>query len=369
MADVTRQELLDTYHDENSFSFGSKRLIKDKINISDADLEKVLSHSDIYTGFKQSHKSKLLPPIRTYKENYLWEADLMFFTHPDFVRENDNYRYILAIIDTFTKIVRLKKLKNKTTKIVTEAVDELFQYEKPKFLRVDAGGEFLSNNFTAMCKRNKVKMYVAMEPIKCAMIERFNRSFKRILVQIMEFNNSIKWIDYVRQANEIYHNRYHRAIKMSPNEAKIAINHNKVLRTNLKRYAKFDQIQARKNKKPPKYRLGQIVKLFNKKNMFTRGYMRNVTKEYFEIYYIDRLLSKDRYYIKDLKGDRVIGSFYEEYLVPFSPPEDGAVFKLDPNFKDFKRKKINGVPHKWVKWMGWPKKFNQWVKESDLRGI
>ena len=58
---------------------------------------------------------------------------------------------------------------------------------------------------------------------------------------------------------------------------------------------------------------------------------------------------------------------YQEYLVPFSPPADGGEFKLDPNHKDFRRKKIRGIPHIFVKWKGWPKKFNQCVKESDIR--
>ena len=131
MANVTRQELLDKYHDENSFSFGSKKHIKDKINISDSDLEKVLSHSDVYTGFKQFQKSKLLPPIRTYKENYLWEADLMFFTHPDFVKANEGNLYILAMIDTFTKMVRLTPLRTKDTKTVTARILHVFNFDKP----------------------------------------------------------------------------------------------------------------------------------------------------------------------------------------------------------------------------------------------
>merc|ERR1712122_331237 len=34
-------------------------------------------------------KPKLLPPIRTYEEDYIWEADLMFFTHPAIAKENN----------------------------------------------------------------------------------------------------------------------------------------------------------------------------------------------------------------------------------------------------------------------------------------
>ena len=367
MVGVTKQDILDDYHGANSFSFGGKNHVKDKIKISDRNLDNVLSHSEIYTEFKQFKKPNPLPPIRTYAENYLWEADLMFFTHPDFVKENEGFLYILAIIDTFTKMVMVKLLKTKNTQTVTKDVEELFERDKPKYLRVDAGGEFVSNMFTSMCKRHNVEMYIAMEPIKCAMIERFNRSFKRILVQIMEYNNSIKWIKFVHQALEIYHNRYHRSIKMTPYEANMQINHDKVFKTNMKRYAKSNQIKAYKNKKPSKFTLGQLVKVFAKRNIFSRGFNQNVTKEYFQIYHIDRNLSKDRYYLKDLAGDKVLGSFYQEYLVPFSPPADGGEFKLDPDHKDFRRKKIRGIPHIFVKWKGWPKKFNQWVKESDIR--
>ena len=41
-------------------------------------------------------------------------------------------------------MVTVKLLKTKSTQAVTNVVEELFQYEKPKYLRVDAGGEFLS---------------------------------------------------------------------------------------------------------------------------------------------------------------------------------------------------------------------------------
>lgn len=368
MGDISEDEILDRYHGAESYSFGSSNLIKDKINISKKNLDDILSRSNVYTEFREFKKPKLTPPIRTYGENYLWEADLMFFTHPTFTETNDGYRYILAIIDTFTKMTLLLPLKSKNTTGVVNGVNRLFQREKPKFLRVDAGGEFLSKSFTQMCKKNNVTIYVAMEPIKCAFIERFNRTFKRILVQIMEFHNSTRWIDFVVQTLEIYHNRHHRTLKMTPNEAELAINHNKILKTNLKRYAKFDQIKFKKNKTPTKFRKGDLVKIFKKKGVFTKGYAQSGTKEYFKIYHIDRQLSKDRYYLKDLKGEKVIGSFYAEYLIPFSTTDEGE-FRLDPNFTNFKKKQIRGVPYIWVKWLGWPNQFNQWVKESDVRKL
>ena len=367
---MDEEELLRRYHADVPFSFGGLDKVKRSVIIGNDVLKDVLSKSNVYTEFREFRKPKYTPPIRTYGKNYLWEADLMFFTHPDFAKKNDGFLYILAIIDTFTKMVRVELLKTKSTQAVTNVVEELFQYEKPKYIRVDAGGEFLSNKFASMCRRHNVNMYIAMEPVKCAMIERFNRTFKRLLVQIMEKNNSIRWIDFVRQVLEIYHNRYHRSLKMSPNDADMELNHDKVLETNLKRYAEFNKRKNLANKKPAKFKKGQVVKIFQKKGAFTKGYSQNVTKEYFEIYHVDRKLSKDRYYLKDLAGDKVLGSFYEEYLIPFQPPAaDEAVFKLDPNHKDFRRKNIRGIPHIFVKWLGWPKKFNQWVPANDIQHL
>ena len=367
--DMDEEELLRRYHADSKFSFGGLDKVKDSVNIRTDDLKDVLSKSNIYTEFREFKKPKYLPPVRTYGKNYLWEADLMFFTHPTFAEENDGKLYILAMIDTFTKRVRMTSLKSKNTTEVINFVRNLFQESKPKYLRVDAGGEFISKAFSKMCKENNVTLYIAMEPIKCAVIERFNRTFKRILVQIMEQNNSLRWIDFLPQALAIYHSRKHRALKMSPDDADEDMNHNKILRQNLKRYAKFDKKKYSKNKKPAQFKKGQIVKLFRKKGAFTKGYTQNVTKEYFEIYHIDRKLSKDRYYLKDLAGDKVLGSFYEDYLVPFQPPANGAVFDLDPNHKDFKRKNIRGVPHIFVKWLGWPKKFNQWVPVNQVQHL
>ena len=366
---MDEEELLRRYHADSQFSFGGLDKVKDSVNIKTDVLKDVLSKSNIYTEFREFKKPTYLPPVRTYGEDYLWEADLMFFTHPTFAQQNDGKLYILAIIDTFTKGVNMISLKSKSTTEVTSAVNNLFKRRKPKYLRVDAGGEFISNAFTKMCKENDVELYIAMEPIKCAVIERFNRTFKRILVQIMEQNNSLRWIDFLDQALAIYHRRRHRTLKMSPDEAAEEKNHNKILRQNLKRYATFDKKKHLKNKKPTKFKKGQFVKLFRKKGPFTKGYAQNVTKEYFEIYHIDRKLSKDRFYLKDLAGDKVLGSFYEEYLVPFQPPADGAVLKLDPNHKDFKRKNIRGVPHIFVKWLGWPNKFNQWVPLNDVQHL
>ena len=367
---MSNREFLNKYHDSEPYSFGGINQVQNYFNVKKRKVANVLSKSDTYTTFKEFKKPRKNPSIRTHGPNYLWEADLMFFTHPQFTSSNDGFLYILAFIDTFTKAAGIMKLKTKDTKIITEMMKKKFDNgDKPKYLRVDAGGEFLSHTFTQMCAKHNVKVYIAQEPIKCAFIERFNRTFKRILVQLMEHHNSVRWVDFIKPAISIYQSRKHSSIGMSPDEAEDEENHAAIYDKLLRKYAKDDRIRYIKNKKLPKFRKGDIVKIFKKKGIFTRGFNQSVTKEYFTIYHIDRRLSKDRYYLKDLMGERIIGSFYSEYLVPFTPPTDGGEYRIDPNFSDFKRKRIRGVPHIWVKWLGWPSKFNQWVPEADIRHL
>ena len=367
---MSNREFLNKYHDSEPYSFGGINQVQNYFNVKKRKVANVLSKSDTYTTFKEFKKPRKVPPIRTHGPNYLWEADLMFFTHPQFTSSNDGFLYILAFIDTFTKAAGIMKLKTKDTKIVTEMMKKKFDNgDKPKYLRVDAGGEFLSHTFTQMCAKHNVKVYIAQEPIKCAFIERFNRTFKRILVQLMEHHNSVRWVDFIKPAISIYQSRKHSSIGMSPDEAEDEENHAAIYEKLLRKYAKDDRIRYIKNKKLPKFRKGDIVKIFRKKGIFTRGFNQSVTKEYFTIYHIDRRLSKDRYYLKDLTGERIIGSFYSEYLVPFTPPTNGGEYRIDPNFSDFKRKRIRGVPHIWVKWLGWPSKFNQWVPETDIQHL
>ena len=367
---MSNRDFLNKYHESEPYSFGGISQVQNYFNVNPKKIARVLSKSDIYTTFKEFKKPSKTPPIRTYGPNYLWEADLMFFTHPQFSTSNDGFLYILAFIDTFTKAVGIIKLKTKDTKIVTQKMKNRFDNgDKPKYLRVDAGGEFLSHIFTQMCAKHNVKLYIAQEPIKCAFIERFNRTFKRILVQLMEYHNSVRWVDFIKPAIAIYHSRKHSSIGMSPDEAEDEENHALIYDKLLRKYMKDDRKKYIKDKKLPKFRKGDIVKIFKKKGIFTRGFNQSVTKEYFTIYHIDRRLSKDRYYLKDLMGERIIGSFYSEYLVPFTPPTDGGEYRIDPNFRDFKRKRIRGVPHIWVKWLGWPSKFNQWVPEADIQHL
>ena len=55
---MDEQELLDAYHDRHPFSYGSKKTVKDFVNIRNEDLEKVLAQSDIYILITRSFRDQ-----------------------------------------------------------------------------------------------------------------------------------------------------------------------------------------------------------------------------------------------------------------------------------------------------------------------
>ena len=82
---------------------------------------------------------------------------------------------------------------------------------------------------------------------KCPNIERFIYTIKRILYQIMEHHNSLQWTKFIDLALHIYHNRKHRTIKMTPNEAELEKNRFKLLTTYKEKYDKINKKRKNQN--------------------------------------------------------------------------------------------------------------------------
>ena len=62
---MDEEKLLQQYHGNLPFSFGSIREVRRFIDIDKKDLKNTLSKSNTYTEHKEFKKPKCLPPIRT----------------------------------------------------------------------------------------------------------------------------------------------------------------------------------------------------------------------------------------------------------------------------------------------------------------
>ena len=67
--------------------------------------------------------------------------------------------------------------------------------------------------------------------------------------------------------------------------------------------------------------------------------------------------------MKDFLNEDIDGHFYEEELQAVTK-DIQSVYKIEQVLKTRKRQ---GVKELFIKWLGWPKKFNIWIKESDIQ--
>ena len=95
-----------------------------------------------------------------------------------------------------------------------------------------------------------------------------------------------------------YNSAVHKAIKMKPIEVINGF------------YAEYNEIA---NKKDPKFKVGDNVRISKYKNIFAKGYTPNWSEEVFVINKIKNTVPWT-YAISDLNGEEITGSFYEEEL-------------------------------------------------------
>ena len=70
-------------------------------------------------------------------------------------------KYLLTVIDVFSKYGWIVPLKDKKTESVSTAFDEIFKKSKrkPTMLWTDKGSEFISKHFKEFLKKNYITLY------------------------------------------------------------------------------------------------------------------------------------------------------------------------------------------------------------------
>jgi len=121
----------------------------------------------------------------------------------------------------------------------------------------------------------------------------------------MTTNQTTKYIDFLQNLLSEYNNKYHTSIKMTPFEASIPNNTEKVL-NNL-----YSDIKPTGGK--PKFKVGDRVRIQKYKNIFEKGYRPKWTTEIFIVVKVQPT-NPVTYKIKDLSEEPILGSFYTEEL-------------------------------------------------------
>lgn len=265
-------------------------------------------------------------------------------------KSNHNYKYILTVIDVFSKFAWTVPLKNKTGKEVTDAMKSIFLKDKriPKNLHTDQGKEFFNKFFQQLMNEYGINHYFTYSKMKASIVERFNRTLLTKLWKIFSLQGSFKWLKTLKSVTNTYNDTVHRTIKMKPSEVNIT-NSNRILRDS---YRKNNTLNTQYR---PKFKMNDYVRISKFKSIFEKGYTPSWSTEIFQIYEV-QLNNPITYLLKDLTGIKISGSFYEQELMATKYPTIYLIEKI-------LRKKGNKY---YVKWLGFDSSENSWIRKTDF---
>ena len=108
------------------------------------------------------------------------------------------------------------------------------------------------------------------------------------------------------------------------------------------------------NKKGPKYKVNDHVRISKYKNIFAKGYVPNWSEEVFVVNEIKNAVPWT-YTISNFNGEPITGTFYQKELQKTNQKE----FTIE---KVLKRK----GDRLYVKWKGYDNSFNSWINKKNI---
>ena len=230
--------------------------------------------------FKNEIYSK--PPKRNYITNKtdvyhiddIWSLDILDLK--DYGAENNRgYRYVLVIIDNFSKFEWTIPLKNKNAQTIKDSFEKILisSKRKPNIIESDRGKEFYNNIFPDFLNKNDIKLYSRNSSYGAVFAERFNRTIRDLLKKIVFEQGDAKWIDILPTITKQYNNKVHSSTKLTPIQASLIKNEGFV----------YKNLIDKRNKIKPKFKINNLVRTADLKKTFSKGDTTNWSYKLYEI--------------------------------------------------------------------------------------
>ena len=141
--------------------------------------------------FKKQKRIKNYFPIVAKHTNEIWQMDLIDMS--DISTANENYKYIIACIDVFSRFVWAIPIKHKDTRTIIECLGEMFEMTAPEIINCDNGSEFTSREFKKLASEYAIDIrYVNVgDHHKLGVIDRFVRTLRHKINMYLESHYEI----------------------------------------------------------------------------------------------------------------------------------------------------------------------------------
>jgi len=322
-------------------------------------VEKWLSGQFTYTLHKQVKRNfKRNPVIASYVDEQ-WQADLVDMK--EFESQNDGYKYLITIIDIFSKYAWVYPLKDKSAVEVTKTLKKFFKLRKPSKFQTDQGKEFVNSSVKKLMIENDINFFVTRNTdIKCAVVERFNKTLRGRMFRYFTSKGTRRYVDVLDSLVNNYNKTWHSSIKMTPVMA-LKADKNKIFK-NLYGFDSKRELLIKKSKNKTKLSEKDLVRVPYKKQAFDKGYYPNWTDETYKIKKVKQKLNKPVFELTDKDNNELKQSFYPEQVQKIFDNE----YRIE---KIIKEKRVRGKLLFFVKWTNYPDSYNSWIPANQVRNL
>ena len=325
-------------------------------NVTLEEVKDWLRGENTYTLHKDVRKNFSREKIFVTQPYEQYQADLVDMQA--FSQYNDGYKYILTVIDCFSRYAYALPLKDKSGGEVKNALQQIFKKRKPTKLQTDRGKEFLNSSVQNFLKSNDIQYFTTFNThFKCAIVERFNRTLKSKMFKYFSSRGTRKYLNVLQNFISSYNNTYHRTLKTAP----VNVNEDN---TNVIFYNIYGVATPRKyllQQVKPKLQSGDKVRIKYDLNQMDKSYYPNWTDTIYEVDKEIKGRQKPMYFLK-MDGKNLKQKFYPE-----------EVQKIRENYyrieKIIKRQSQNGKKGFLVKWLGYSDLHNSWVPEENIKRL
>jgi transposase InsO family protein len=290
-----------------------------------------------------------------------WQSDLMDMT--SLSKYNDGIKYLMVIIDLFSRYLWVLPLTSKHGKHVVDVLTSFWKSEsrKPELFQSDSGSEYKNHLMKTFLKSRGIHQIFSLNETKSPYAERVIKTIKMRLYRYMLKNHTYNYTKVLQKVVHSYNHTKHRMLGQTPS----SVNETNESEVRLGQYLIKNKSISRKSEKRRKFtfKLDETVRVSHLRQTFDREYQEKWSGEIFTITKRYWSQGRDLYKLKDWGGDPIDGTFYSTELqsVTENPHQEYRIQDIIKKRTSQKKKEVL------VKWLHWPKKYNSWIPEEDVR--
>lgn len=278
-------------------------------------VEHWLSRQPAYTQYRVNHQKFPRRKVVVRGMGWQFQADLMDMHNLS--RENSGNKFILTVIDCFSRLATAIPIRSKHAKNVVEGMKRAFdQLGVPRKLQTDEGKEFYNSQMKVFLRQHDVILFSTDQELKAQIVERFNRTIRDKIKKYMRSAATLRYIDALPHLLHSYNYAKHRSLhgfspaQVTKENEKTVFNH---------QYNPY----LVKTFQGHRFKLGDHVRAFKRKFQLIKD-LPTFEEDTFEI--IDCLATNPPMYkLKRLSNGYVVrGAYYQNQLQKIWPDKNTA---------------------------------------------